>query len=591
MAQYTKDSLERLKERVDLIEVVSSNIPMHRSGSSYKGCCPFHEEKTPSFMIQKGDKHYHCFGCGAHGDAIAFLMGYMKMSFVAAIEYLAERFQVTLEKVEKEEKDEGPSKAQLKKALQLASSYYHFFLQHTEEGREPLDYLFSRGIDLAFIRKFEVGYALKQSDSLLSLLRAEGISDEVLITAGLMSISATGRKRDFFQERITFPIRDAMGSVIGFSARKFREETFGGKYINTGETPLFKKSSVLFGLSYSRHVIAKERKALIVEGQIDALRLIHEGFNYTVAGQGTAFGEGHVKELISLGVTRVYLALDADKAGKEAAMKIGDLFQHKGVEVFVVAMSEGSDPDTFLREKGPEQFSSLLKNGEDYLQFCYVYMLGTGAVTPAKKNEVVEALVERIKKWQHPVLVHESLKKLAALAGVPELTVGLSSSFAYQMRGRSESLVKLSVDPNRILESDLLRWLILSGEHHRQFIHLARKNISAEIFKIGECKNVYEALLQADKEGQSLELLSLAPYLKTEEDEMLLTEITQRKINLQKAEEGMKESLKKLLQRQWMEERELIRSQIQLSTGPEEEVMQLVRRFDELKKTPPEILL
>lgn len=324
MAIYSKESLERLRQKIDLGEVISSYVSMQRSGASYKALCPFHEEKTPSFLIHKGDSHYHCFGCGAHGDAISFLMEYAKMTFVEALESLAERFQVSLEKVEEEEK--GPDKKKLKQVLERASVFYRFFLLHSDEGKIALQYLYKRDIDLAFIERFEIGYAPKQGDMLYKLLKAEGFPDEDLQLAGLYLPS---RRKDFFTERITFPIRDRMGAVIGFSARKFKEETFGGKYINTSETPLFKKSQVLFGFCYSRHRMAKERKAIVVEGQIDALRLIFEGFDFTVAGQGTAFGDGHVKELLGLGVQQVYLAFDGDRAGKEAAVKVGDLFQKK----------------------------------------------------------------------------------------------------------------------------------------------------------------------------------------------------------------------------------------------------------------------
>lgn len=590
MSLYSKESLDALRQRVDLLDVVSSHIPMQKSGASYKACCPFHEEKTPSFMIQKGDTHYHCFGCGAHGDSIAFLMGYVKMNFVEAIESLAEKFQVTLERVEQEEEEKGPSKSQLKNALDKTCRYYHFFLLHTEEGQEALRYLYKRGIDLAFIRKFQVGYALKESDALMRLLKSEGISEEILSETGLMSITSTGRRRDFFQERITFPIRDVMGAVIGFSARKFREETFGGKYINTQETPLFKKSHVLFGLSYSRQTIAKERKALIVEGQIDALRLIHSGFTYTVAGQGTAFGEGHVRELLHLGVNHVYLALDADKAGKEATVKIGDLFQHKGVEVSVVEMSEGSDPDSFLKEKGPEEFTKLLGSAKEYLQFVYSYMTGTGALSPSKKNEIVEHLVARIKKWEHPVLVHESLRKLASIAGVPEATLGMGAHVAEGFVKRSEAIAKFSIDPNKILETDLLRWILLSSENQNKWIELARKNILPEQMKNVSCRCLYQSLITAYEEGQPIDLLSLGSAAATPEEQQILSDLMQRKINLQKVEEGVKESIRKILLRHWMEERESIKIQIQNSNNLEEEVLLLAKKFDELKKRPPEII-
>jgi DNA primase len=589
MSLYSKESLDLLRERVDLLEVVSSHIPMQKSGASYKACCPFHEEKSPSFMIQKGDTHYHCFGCGAHGDSIAFLMGYMKMSFVDAIENLAERFQVTLQRLESGTQEKGPNKSALKNALEKASQYYHYLLLHTTEGQQALAYLYERGIDLSFIQRFQVGYALKQPDALMHLLHAEGVSDEVMQDAGLLSVSASGRKRDFFQERITFPIRDAMGAVIGFSARKFREETFGGKYINTPETPLFKKSHVLFGLSYCRHQIAKDRKALIVEGQIDALRLIASGFSYTVAGQGTAFGEGHVKELVSLGVNHVYLALDADKAGCEAAVKIGDLFQARGVEVSVVEMDQGSDPDSFLKEKGPDAFSERMSKSKDYLLFLYHYLMGSGSVSPSKKSEIVEGISQRIKKWEHPVLVHESLRKLASISNVPENLLGLSAHVATNFIKKSESIQKVDIDPNRIIETDLLRWLLLSGENQKSLIALTKKNIAVEKLKTAACRMVYMAILKAFDASITLDFLSLGSEIGSE-DEQILSDLMERKINLQKADEGVRESIRKILLRDWMEEREMIKIQIQNSNLSEDEVLSLAKKFDELKKRPPEII-
>lgn len=369
MALYTKESLDSLRDKVNLVEVLSSYIQLKRTGGSYKGLCPFHEEKTPSFVVQASDTHYHCFGCGAHGDAIAFLMNQAKFSFVEAVESLAERFNVTLEKSEEKGQAKGPSKTLLKEVLHLASSFYHTLLLHTEEGHEALQYLYKRGIDLEFIRFFQIGYSLSQKDAFKIFATKEGCSEEILKEAGLI----TEKGRDFFSERITFPITDPFGSVIGFSARKIKEETFGGKYINTPETPLFKKSQVLFGLSYCRAKIARERKAIIVEGQIDALRLIHSGIDFTVAGQGTAFGEGHVKLLSDLGVNQVFLAMDGDNAGRGAAAKIGNLFQQKGIGVQVLKLPQGTDPDSFIRKEGKQAFLKLLESGSDYLKFLVDY--------------------------------------------------------------------------------------------------------------------------------------------------------------------------------------------------------------------------
>ena len=464
MPHFTKDSLETLRQRIDLVDVLSSHIDLKRAGAAYKGLCPFHDEKTPSFMIQKGDTHYHCFGCGAHGDAIQFLMAHLKMNFSDAVESLAERFHVHLEYLEDVETNKGPNKTFLKEALEQACRFYHFYLLHTKEGHEVLHYLYKRGIDLDFINQFQVGLAPKIPGYFRKIMHAKFIKDETMALAGLIAESKDGRWRDFFAERITFPIRDASGAVIGFSARKYREETFGGKYINTSETPLFKKSRVLFGLNYSRRRMAKEGKAIIVEGQIDALRLIQEGFDFTVAGQGTAFGEGHAKELLTLGVSRIYLALDGDSAGQEAAFKIGHLFQCSGVDVRVIELPQGSDPDAFLREKGPDAFSKLLEQPIDYIEFLVKYFSKDYDLrSPTAKNQLVEIIAKQIRHWEQPILVQESLRKLAHLLQVSESSLLLEQNHTPNLYIKKGANIGLqAIDPDRILELDLLRWLLLT---------------------------------------------------------------------------------------------------------------------------------
>ncbi len=590
---FTKESLELLRQRIDLADVLSAHLSLQRSGSSYKALCPFHEEKTPSFMVQKGDSHYHCFGCGAHGDAIAFLMTHLKMGFSEAVENLAERFQVTLEKSEEPQGEKGPSKAALKQAMDLVCHLYHYLLLYSAEGQIALRYLYDRGLDLDFIKQFQVGFAPRQADLMMRYLRARGVDDRIAEQAGLISVSQSGRARDFFCERITFPIRDALGAVIGFSGRKFKEETFGGKYINTPETPLFKKSRVLFGLSYSRSRIAKEGKAIIVEGQIDCLRLIHAGFNYTVAGQGTAFGEDHVKELLHLGVKQVYLSLDADGAGREASVKIGHLFQKKGVEVLVINLLDGMDPDSWLTEKGPESYSQLLNKGQDYLSFLFSHLSkGADLSSPSKKNEIVSAIVERIKQWEMPVMIHESLRKLAEIAKVPEATLGIGQiSLPDLFIKKSASIQIQEVDPNRILEGDFIRWLVFTSSQYPQIVAIAKANIYKENLCISGAAKLYGEFLKALDEGRSCDLLTLGSCLESEEDQKLLSEIMQRKINIAKAEEGFKETVRKILVRQWMQESEAIRSKLHSGTLNDEEALDLSRQFVEIKKKIPEVLI
>ncbi len=589
MGSYSRESLELLRSRIDLVEVLTPHMKLQKSGASYKGLCPFHDEKTPSFVIQKGDSHYHCFGCGAHGDAIQFLMTHVRMSFVEAVESLAERFSVHLEEVEKEDRPKGPSKAVLKDALMQASHFYQFCLLHTLDGHAALDYLYSRGIDLDFILRFEFGYAPRIPQLTQKILMEQKVAPSLLEEVGLVS-----KGRDFFIDRITIPIRDATGAIIGFSARKFRPDTHGGKYVNSPETPLFKKSKVLFGLSFCRKTIAKEKRVLIVEGQIDALRLIHAGFLWTVAGQGTAFGQDQAEELIQLGVRQVYLALDGDQAGQEATIKAGNFFQKAGIEVLVVPLPEKHDPDLILQEKGPQIWTSLLEKSKDYLTFLFDRLsMSLNIQSPAGKNELIQTIAKRIREWDHPLMVRESLKKLARLSQIPESMLAGDVEVAtpqVHVR-RSASITFSEIDPDRILDADLLRWLFLMGDSCPELIQIAETNLTEEHFRHPASKGLFQKYVQAVRENKPRDLLSLAIDLDQAEHQLFLAEILQKKVNRERAHQCFIETVQKMLERHWMHQREDIKLKIYSGRCSEAEVLSLAKQFDELKRQRPEVVL
>lgn len=592
MPIFNKDSLETLRQRIDLFEVLSAYIDFKRSGAIHTALCPFHDEKTPSFTIQKGDSHYHCFGCGAHGDAIQFLMTHQRMSFIEAIESLAQRFQVHLEKVEDNE-PKGPSKALLKEALTLACHFYHFFLLHTAEGHEALEYLFGRGIDLDFIRHFHLGLAPKEPKIFQRMMRTKGVKEEILEDAGLVARNHQGNLRDFFSDRILFPIYHHAHGVIGFSGRKYHENTFGGKYINSPETVLFKKSRTLFGLNYCRRRIAKERKVIIVEGQIDALRLIQNGFNITVASQGTAFGEFHAKELLGLGVNQVFLAMDSDKAGQEAVSKIGHFFQKEGVEVFVLSLPEGSDPDLFLREKGPEEFLKLLESSPNFLSFLIHYHgQNLNIESAAGKNELIQLLTKQIRLWNHPVMVHETLRKLAHTLKVPEDLIGIGQDpIPHTFLKKVVSAGNHSIDPDKILEGDLLRWLLLLGQEQPSLFHLVAANINSDDFRDSLCKKIYGVYKKHFEEKKTTDFISLIIDIGEEEGQTFISELLQKKINKEKSEQQLLETLQKILDRNWIQKREEIKIKIQSGTCSDEQALELLKQFDEVKRVPPKLMI
>lgn len=586
MALFTKESLESLKQKVDVVDVISGHVDLKRAGTSYTGLCPFHDEKTPSFHVNKSQGFYHCFGCGAHGDAITFMMQYARLSFTDAVEALAQRYHVYLERVEFNENQEKINKPALKLALEKASELYHTLLLHTEEGHAACKYLFDRGIDLDFIQRFRIGYAPPQKDFVRKVLTGMGIPEKHLVDTGILVETQYGTLRDPFTDRITFPIRDSSGSVVGFSARRFKEGTYGGKYVNTSETPLFKKSRLLFGLDQSRRTIAKERRFVIVEGQLDALRLLYHGLDITVASQGTAFGEGHLKELTNLGAQEALLAFDSDKAGREAAFKVGNLCAKAGLDVKIIKLPEGSDPDSLVQEKGIEAFIELLKTPQDFISFLVEHLsLQFDVGSPAGKNALAHHAIKQIHAWEEPIIVHESLRRLSQLLQLPQEFINAPTTHVYVQKNAVAGM--LDICGNKVLESDLLRWLIITAPLKPHFIPLALSNITTEHFVDTTCRHVFETFIHHHTTSGSCDLLSLASSFEDPQAHQLLHEIVDRRVNLEKADELFMVTLQKMLEKEWMRKREDVRMKIQSGTFSDDEVLQLLQEFDTLKRSPP----
>ncbi len=577
MPLLTKDCLERLRERIDLAEIVGSHIELKRAGGKIKALCPFHNEKSPSFTVSTGDSHYHCFGCGAHGDAIAFLMNFLGVTFSEAVEYLANKYAISLEYTGSKEVFHD-NKRDLFAINEQVMNFFHFHLLYSEEGKHALEYLFKRGISEDFIKQFKIGYAPKGEQFQKTFYQSEKFSDENLVKVGIYSENT---KRPFFAERIMFPIHDGVGHVIGFSGRKIDEAVFGGKYVNTRETVIFKKSRTLFGLNYSRRKIAKTGKVIIVEGQIDALRLIFEGFDYVVASQGTAFGEEHIQELMKLGVSEVVVCFDSDEAGRTSAIKVGQLFQMEGIEVFVCSFAEGIDPDTFLVEYGKEAFEKLLVGKVDYLSFLVKILTKDGkADTPAGKNALVANVKKKIEEWKHPLMIHEGEKALARLINVPEKYIVTSKKPEKQ----AAPLPQRVIDP---LECDMIRWLLLLEDP--KLIDIIMENVEVTFINDLKIARIYEIAKMLHEEKKTIDLLNLGVFLE-EEDIYFLEGLKSKRMNILQPEDGVLALCQRLIDRESIKQTNDIKKRIQAGNLTEEESFALAKEFDDMKKNKKNIL-
>ncbi len=377
MPRVKQSDIEQLKDRVDIVELIGSYISLKPAGpGSFKGLCPFHGEKSPSFHVRSNPAFYHCFGCGVGGDAFKFVQEIDKVGFSEAIEKLAQRtgYQLTYEEGERETSNRNL----LLNINKAASEYYKSQLQ-SEEGKAARDFLVARGFDLDSISEFEVGYAPKGWQNLSQHLTEKGFTLEDQALAGLLSKGEKGFY-DRFRGRVLWPIRDANSQVVGFGARKLYVEDQGPKYLNTPETPVYHKSTVLYGLDLARREIASKRQVIVVEGYTDVMACHLAGEKTAVATCGTAFGEDHIKLINRLlgqstDPASVVFTFDPDAAGEKAALRVyGDASKFNAL-TFVASGPAGLDPSDLRQQQGDLAVVEMLKNRKPLFEFVIQHRL------------------------------------------------------------------------------------------------------------------------------------------------------------------------------------------------------------------------
>jgi DNA primase len=369
-----------VKERVDIVQLIGERVPLKKAGRVYKGLCPFHPEKTPSFQVDPDRRRYHCFGCGRDGDVFTWLEEQDGLEPAEALRVLADRAGVELTS------RRAPEEREREKRLLAANDTAHFYfrqaLRGTARGKEVAAYIGSRGIQSETVERFGLGYAPDSFDGLLSYLRKKGYADEEAVSAGLISSTDRGLF-DRFRDRLIVPIKDGRGRIVAFGGRAMRPDQ-PGKYLNSPQTALFNKSATLYALDAARAAIRKERTAVIVEGYFDAIAMHQAGFANTVASMGTALTEDQYKVLEAMRIDRAIVAFDGDAAGQQSAERRGTEIVHavhrakrragvgevgKGaVSVEVTVLPNDTDPDQLAR-KDPERLRALLADAKPVLEF------------------------------------------------------------------------------------------------------------------------------------------------------------------------------------------------------------------------------
>ncbi len=408
VALYTNESKDRVREAVDFVELVSARTELRRAGPArYEGLCPFHDERTPSFGIDPAQKVYHCFGCQASGDVFTFVQETEGLDFKGALELLAERYGVELQR-EQEDPREAERRRRRERLLELlarTSAYYERYLWESSEAKRAREYLAGRGLSEEILREFRVGYAPSAWDRVLMASRRGGFSEQELYATGLAQRSKqNGQPYDRFRARIMFPLSDIRGRVLGFGARALRDEqpAAGGagsgappgapKYLNTSENDVYHKGLHLYGADLARPFATRAGQVILCEGYTDTIALHQAGMRNTVGLMGTALTGEQVGELARMAQT-VLLALDADSAGQEAMLRASTLAAKRKLELRVVALPAGTDPAELVQRDGPEAMSEAVKASVHFLRFRVERVLANGDhSSPEGQDRMIDEL-------------------------------------------------------------------------------------------------------------------------------------------------------------------------------------------------------
>jgi DNA primase len=406
-AKIPEEKVSELRQSVDIVDIISEYVQLKKHGRNYFGLCPFHHENTPSFSVSPEKQIFHCFGCGTGGNVITFIMEAEGASFQEAAAIIAEKGNVPLDIRRYGPADRRhipPHKQRMLSAHELLGKFYHHLLMNTNEGSDALDYLTSRGMSAESLRKFQIGYALPSWDIAVKYLKKHGFSPEEMEKAGLIIKKENGEGYfDRFRNRIMFPLLDTQGNIVAFSARALADDDHP-KYLNTPETVLFDKSSLLYNYYGARSEIRRHGFAVLFEGFADVISADDAGVQNGVAVMGTSLTEKHVHLLKRLTDT-VILCMDSDPAGVEAAYRAGLLLTKRGLETKVALLPQGYDPDDYIQEKGAERFRrEAIGNAQTWTAFKLRYFrMGKNLQNEGEKLEYIEKVIKELSLLDSPL--------------------------------------------------------------------------------------------------------------------------------------------------------------------------------------------
>lgn len=501
-------TVDEIKSRCNIVDVIGQAVPLKRSGSNYKGRCPFHNEKTPSFVVSETKQIFTCFGCGATGDVISFVEKYYQLDFMQAVEKLADEYGIDIQKDFHKSEDKGLSYTINREA---AKFFYRAFRERANPG---YTYMKGRGITPEILNKFGIGYADDTWDSLYHHLTAMGYSKEKLVELGLISQSK-GNYYDKFRGRVMFPIINTSGKIIGFGGRVLGDGE--PKYLNSPESSVFQKKNNLYGLNITRQEIHKEDQAILVEGYMDVISLYQSGVRTVSASLGTALTENQAR-LLKRYTENVVLSYDADQAGINAALRGLDILHREKIKVRVLHVSEGKDPDEFVKKNGKAAFMELVKQALPYADYrLHLIRKECQLDTTEGRVEFLKRAAEVLRNLS-PVEADIYIKKLAEETKISEGAIRLETIGNNSEKQSSQWVEHRPKDMDKLpsnitsLEKNMIKLMLHSSSYYPKILPYEKA-----AFTSPSGQNIYKSIKEIYEEHEELDIPRLMDMLEQED--------------------------------------------------------------------------
>ena len=556
--RYPEHVIEEIREQSDIVSIISEYTALNKKGSSYVGLCPFHNEKTPSFSVSEDKQLYYCFGCGAGGNVITFLMQKENMSFFEVIKYLAEREHIKLDEtyLSEEEIQNNKKRSQLLDILNESARYFHYSLR-APENEEALQYLTNRGLTMDTIKHFGLGYASHHFNDLYQYLRQKGYSDQILLESGLFLQGKQNGNMiyDRFAGRIIYPIFDLSKKVIAFGGRVLDGSM--PKYLNSPENILFNKSRNLYGMQLAKNSGASY--FILVEGYMDVIAMHQAGFNQTVASLGTAFTPGHAK-LLKRHTKEVVILYDSDGAGQKAALRAIPILRSEGLKVKVLLLQEGKDPDEYLKTHGYDAMHQLLEDAPSDMWFQIRTIEKKYDLTlPEEKVKFLQEIASVLAETSSSIEQAIYLKEISKTYDIDEEAFKAEMNRHYQTGIRKKALRENEVSPRQKKQVFNNEVIFLANLYH--YPNLARHvqaYLKPEFFDEGLLYDLAKAILDALQSGKEIDMTYFTTHYPEVEEQNIISHVLiykdQRYEDVALLQKMMTENVKRL-NKQYIERR------------------------------------